>query len=70
SSAARKIQAATAGNARDFGKMTGGGVLWPADYMRMAERNLSALAALVTFPGEALAPIHRGVTSNARRLRG
>lgn len=68
SSTADKLQTAAEGNARDLGKITGGGMLWPSDYVRMAERNLSAWAALATFPGEALAPIHKGVTANARRL--
>lgn len=70
SSAARKLQAAAEGNARDLGKVTGGGMLWPTDYIRMAERNIAALAALATVPGEALAPVHKGVTSNAKRLSG
>ena len=68
SSAARKLQTAAEGNARDLGKITGGGIMWPTDYMRMAERNIGALAALATFPDEALAPIHKGVTANAKRL--
>ncbi len=70
SSAASKLQTAAEGNARDLGKIKGGGMLWPSDCMRMAERNLSAWAALASFPGEALAPINKGVTANARRLGG
>lgn len=69
SSAARKVQMAAVGNARDLGKITGGGILWPSDYMRMAERNLGALAELATFPRDTMVPIRNRVTSNVRRLK-
>ena len=56
-------------NARDLGRIAGGGLLGPADWMRMFERNVALGAALVALPMQALAPVHKGVTANARRLR-
>lgn len=65
----RVVQDAMHGNARDLGRLSSGAPLWPADYWRMAERSLSAMAALTNVSGDMLAPVHRRVTSNARRLR-
>lgn len=55
-------------NARDFGRMVSGTWLQPNDWVRMFERNVALGSALVTLPMQALAPVHKGVTSNARRL--
>jgi len=66
---ANKVQKANDANVRDLHKLSRGSMMWPADYMRIAERNLSVFAALIASPGEALAPIHKSVTANARRLR-
>jgi hypothetical protein len=68
-SASRKLQSASEANARDLGKLAGGAMLLPTDWFEMAERSYSAWAALVALPGEAIAPVHRRVTGNARRLR-
>lgn len=57
-------------NARALGRMTGGGVLWPADWMKLAEGNLAAAAALAALPAATLAPVHKRVTANDRRLGG
>jgi len=68
-SASRKFQAASEGNARDLGKLSGGGIFDPAIYMRIFERNVSAGIALLSLPGEVISPIHKKATRNARRLR-
>lgn len=57
-------------NARALGRMAGGGVLWPADWLKLAEGNLAAVAALAALPTAALAPVHKRVTANDRRLGG
>ncbi|UAK25711.1 hypothetical protein [Sphingomonas nostoxanthinifaciens] len=62
-------EAATS-NAKAFHALVGGGLLWPADWMRLFEANLAAAAALATLPAIALAPLHQGVIANDRRLRG
>lgn len=67
--AARKIRFAGEANARDFGRLTGGTWLGPADWIAMAERNLAAWSALASLPGDALAPVHRRLVSNERRMR-
>lgn len=69
SAAARKIRAASDANARDLGRLMGGSLFGPADMIRMTERSLSAWAAFATLPAQALAPVHKRVSSNARRLR-
>lgn len=56
-------------NARDMGRFSGGDMLWPADWLRIFERNLAAGMALAALPGEALAPVHKRATANARRLK-
>ncbi len=68
-SAARKLKAVSEANARDLGRLSGGMPLWPADWIRIAERNLDLVATLASLPGRAVAPIHRTATANARRLR-
>lgn len=63
-----KIRRTAERNARDLGHLAGGGLLGPGDWMKMAERNIALGAALLALPMEALAPVHKGVTANARRL--
>lgn len=67
--AGQEIRRAGHANAAAFGRLAGGIVLGPADWMSMFERNLSLAATLMTLPTKAMAPIHRGATANARRLR-
>jgi hypothetical protein len=64
----RKMGTAGNANARDLNTLARGGQLMPADYMRMGERNLAAWVALMTLPGTALAPVHKRVSANRRRL--
>jgi hypothetical protein len=44
------------------------GWLSPMGWWDVAERNLTVVSALMTLPGDVLAPYHKGVTANARRL--
>lgn len=62
------VRRAADANARALGRMAGGGVLWPADWMRLAEGNLAAAVALAALPAATLAPVHKRVTANDRRL--
>lgn len=68
-SAGNKLKAVGEANARDLGRLSGGTPLWPADWLRIAERNLDLFATMTTLPGRAVRPIHRSATANARRLR-
>jgi hypothetical protein len=68
SKAGAAVQRAAQANARDFGRLGGSGFL-PTDWLPLFERNMVMAATLMTLPMEALAPIHKGVTANARRLR-
>lgn len=63
------VHRAADANARALGRIAGGGVLWPQDWMRLAERNLAALAALAALPTTTLAPLQSGVRANDKRLR-
>lgn len=65
----RTIRGAMTANARDFGRMAGGDLFWPADWLRLAERNMALWSAVTTLPGAALEPVRTRVASNARRLR-
>lgn len=65
----RTLHRAVTTNARDFGRLAGGDLLGPAIWWRMAERNLQFWSTFMALPGEALAPIHKRATGNARRLR-
>ena len=64
------VRRAADANARAFGRMAGGGIVWPSDWMKLAEGNLAAAAALTALPAAALAPVHKRVTANDRRLGG
>ncbi len=69
-SAGRAARAAATSNAKALGTLAGGGLLWPQDWLRLFETNVAAAAAIATLPAAALAPIHHGVVSNDKRLRG
>lgn len=62
------LRRASASNARALGRVAGGGIMWPDDWLKLTETNLAAFAAMATLPTAALAPIHRGVTANRKRL--
>ena len=62
------VRRASAGNVRALGRVASGGLMWPQDWLKLAEANLAACAAMATLPGAALAPIHRGVPANQKRL--
>ncbi|PZU05978.1 hypothetical protein [Sphingomonas sp.] len=55
-------------NARVLGRAAGGEVIWPHEWLALAETNLAAWAAAWALPAAALAPIHRGVVANRKRL--
>jgi hypothetical protein len=63
------VHRAADANARALGRMAGGGILWPQDWMRLAESNLAAMAAMAALPTTTLAPIRSGVKANDRRLQ-
>jgi hypothetical protein len=55
-------------NAQAYGRLTGGALLWPVEWLRLFESNLATIALLAALPGTALGPIHRRVTANDQRL--
>ena len=63
------VHRAANANARALGRMAGVGVLWPQDWMRLAESNLAAIAAMTALPTATLAPLQSGVKANDKRLR-
>lgn len=63
------VQRASSANAQALGRIAGGGLLWPSDWVRLAERNLAAVAAVAALPSETLAPYHAGVSANDKRLK-
>jgi hypothetical protein len=63
------VQRAAAANARDFGRASGGSVLTPMDWLVIFERNILIATTLMSLPMQSLAPVHKGVTANAKRLR-
>ena len=69
SAAGDAVRRATDANASAFGRMAGGKPLWPGDWMRLAESNLAAMAALAALPTDTLAPLQSGVKANDTRLR-
>ncbi len=64
------VKRASAANAQAARQVAGGAMLWPADWMKLAEANIAAFAGLALLPTSMLAPLHSGVTANDRRLRG
>lgn len=63
------VQQAGSDNARALGRMASGAMLMPTDWIRLAESNLAAAAALAALPTEVLAPLQSGVKANDKRLR-
>ena len=66
--AGRAMRRAADANQRDLGRALWGGGLAPMVWVAMFERNLLIAASLLTLPMQALGPVHKGVTGNARRL--
>ncbi len=64
------VQRASSNNARAFGQLASYRWIRSDRWLRLAEGNIAALAALVTLPGAMLAPFHEGVVSNDKRLAG
>ena len=69
SAASDAVQRAANANARALGRMAGGSVLWPHEWMRLAESNLAAMATMAALPTATLAPLQSGVKANDKRLR-
>lgn len=67
--AGNAVQRASSENVRAMTKLATGGLLWPADWMKLAESNLAAATALATLPTAMLAPLHKGVVANDKRLK-
>jgi hypothetical protein len=67
--AGEAMQRTGSANAAALGRLATGRVLGLADWMAMFERNVSLATTLMTLPMRAMAPVHKGVTANARRLR-
>jgi hypothetical protein len=68
--AAGKAMHRTGGiNAAAFCRLAGGGMIDPTEWTSILERNLALAAVLMSLPMQAMAPLHSGVTANARRLR-
>ncbi|MDF0487629.1 hypothetical protein PX554_05765 [Sphingomonas sp. H39-1-10] len=63
------VQRAGSANAKAIERMAQGKLLWPSDWMRLAESNLAAAAAVASLPTAALAPLQAGVKANDTRLR-
>ncbi|WCM26754.1 hypothetical protein NDN01_22595 [Sphingomonas sp. QA11] len=64
-----KIQAALSAQAKDLGRFAGGEIFGPADWMRIANRNVELWSAMVNLPGASLHPVRTRVSKNARRLK-
>lgn len=65
----KTIHTATSRNARAVGHMMGGRWFGPSDWLALVESNVGAWTAMAALPMAALAPIHREVVGNDRRLR-
>ena len=63
------MRRAAEANRRDLDRALWGGLLAQMAWIALFERNLLIAASLLTLPMQALAPVHKGVTGNARRLR-
>lgn len=67
--ASASVRRASTRTAKAFGQLTGGGMLWPDQWFRLAEANATAFISLASLPMTAFAPVKRTVSVNARRLR-
>ena len=67
--AASLVRRASHANAQAAGKLARGDLLWPGDWIELAGANLTATTALAALPGAALAPLHKTVKANEKRLR-
>lgn len=67
--AGERVRRATQANAKALGRLSGGGLLWPSDWLEIAERNLDIFATLAALPAAALKPVQTKVEANVRRLR-
>lgn len=65
----KSLQASFNANSADIRKLWSGSLVSPFDFWRIAERNLAMMTTFFALPGTVLAPIHKGVTNNARRLK-
>jgi hypothetical protein len=65
----KALNKAVSGQVAALGRLGSGGWLTPMDWWGIAERNLEVCTAMMALPGEMLAPYHKGVTGNARRLK-
>jgi hypothetical protein len=68
SAAGDKVHSATMLNFGVLNRLALGSLVWPQQWLRLAEHNLAAAAAITTLPGATLAPLHDRVVANARRL--
>jgi hypothetical protein len=68
SAALDTVRKSSQANVHDLSRLSGGAFFGPADWMQMFERNMAAAVAISTMPAQALAPIHKRATANARRL--
>jgi hypothetical protein len=55
-------------NLDTWNRLARGSLVWPSQWLRVAEQSLAAAAALTALPGATLAPVHARVTANAKRL--
>lgn len=64
---AQLVRSATEANARAL-RTFSMARMWPAEVFDLAEKNLAAAASLVSLPSNSIAPIHKRVSGNAKRL--
>ncbi|WP_041392058.1 hypothetical protein [Sphingobium sp. SYK-6] len=62
------IRDAWSANARDMGRLAGGAMLGPQDWLAIMNRNTAAMTSWFAIPAKVLAPYHKAVTANDRRL--
>tara|TARA_R110000868_G_scaffold411785_1_gene710617 strand:- start:107306 stop:107749 length:444 start_codon:yes stop_codon:yes gene_type:complete len=64
---ANLFRSATEANARALGNASMAR-MGPAEMFSLAEKNLAAAASLINLPSNSIAPIHKRVSGNAKRL--
>jgi len=69
SSAMETVRRSSQANARDLGRLSGSGLLTPADWSQKTERRMAPVMHWTSLPAESLAPVHKRATANARRLK-